>query len=110
MCKYHSRKFGLDGTFESMPEFKEVKDFPRPCDSLHRFPLIEWGPMLFAGFGDKFDFRAVIDKMNELIGFLPLDEFVLDNSSSKDYLVNTQWALYCDNSLEGFTFRMSIKI
>ena len=26
-CKYHGRRFQLDGTFLSMPEFKEVKKF-----------------------------------------------------------------------------------
>jgi len=102
LCKYHGRKFRLDGSFESMPEFKEAKDFPRACDNLHKFPLIEWGPMLFAGFDSKFNFKAIIDKMKERVSFLPLDEFVLDNSRSKEYLVNAHWALYCDNYLEGF--------
>ena len=40
--------------------------------------------------------------MNERIGFLPLQEFILDKSLSKDYNVNAHWALYCDNYLEGF--------
>lgn len=102
ICKYHGRKFGLDGKFEFMPEFDDAEDFPRPCDDLHRFPLIEWGPLLFAGFDKSFDFQSVIDKMKERIGFLPLDEFVFDPVSTKDYLINTHWALYCDNYLEGF--------
>ncbi|MEQ9305231.1 MAG: Rieske 2Fe-2S domain-containing protein, partial [Marinoscillum sp.] len=44
MCMYHGRKFGLDGAFESMPEFKEAKDFPRDCEDLHRFNTAQWGP------------------------------------------------------------------
>src|SRR5210317_476783 len=39
ICKYHGRRFGLDGTFKSMPEFKDAENFPRPCDSLHEFSL-----------------------------------------------------------------------
>lgn len=102
LCKYHGRKFDLDGSFKSMPEFEQVQDFPRPCDDLHKFPLLEWGPLLFSGFDREFDFQSIINKMKERVGFLPLHEFVLDASRSKDYLVNTHWALYCDNYLEGF--------
>ena len=102
LCKYHGRRFGLDGKFEFMPEFKDAEDFPRACDHLHRFPLLQWGPLLFVGLDEKFDFQKIIDKMKERVGFLPLEEFVCDPSRSKDYLVHAHWALYCDNFLEGF--------
>ena len=46
---YHGRRFDLKGNFEHMPEFKEAQDFPRECDHLHKFPLRQWGPLLFAG-------------------------------------------------------------
>jgi len=101
-CMYHGRKFGLDGTFESMPEFKEAIDFPRPCDSLHRFPLEAWGNHLFAGFDPAFDLAPVLAKMKERVGFLPLEEFVHNSSLSREYLVQAHWALYIDNYLEGF--------
>ena len=101
-CMYHGRRFQLDGAFEHMPEFKETQDFPRPCDDLHQFPLEQWGPFLFAGLNPEFEFSKVIDKMNERVGFLPLEEFVLDASTGKDYHVKAHWALYCDNFLEGF--------
>ncbi|MGI9552424.1 MAG: aromatic ring-hydroxylating oxygenase subunit alpha [Aurantibacter sp.] len=102
VCGYHGRRFSLNGTFEHMPEFKEAKDFPRPCDNLHQFPIRKWGPFLFAGLNPTFDFQKVIDAMNERVGFLPLHEFILDESRSKDYFINAHWALYCDNFLEGF--------
>jgi choline monooxygenase len=101
-CLYHGRRFKIDGQFEFMPEFKEAQNFPRPCDDLHRFPLEKWGPFLFAGLNPTYDFKSVIAKMEERVGFLPLEEFVLDKSRSKDYLVHAHWALYCDNYLEGF--------
>ena len=101
-CTYHGRRFNLKGEFEYMPEFKDAEDFPRPCDNLHQFPLRQLGPLLFAGLNPDFDFQLVIDKMQERIGFLPMDEFILDTSLSKDYLVHAHWALYCDNYLEGF--------
>ena len=102
ICMYHGRRFNLQGEMEHMPEFKEAQDFPRPCDNLHKFPLRKWGPFLFAGLNPVFDFQQVIDKMNERVGFLPLNEFTYDETTSKDYLVHAHWALYCDNYLEGF--------
>ncbi|MFT4670487.1 MAG: choline monooxygenase [Flavobacteriaceae bacterium] len=102
ICTYHGRRFGLDGSYESMPEFEAAEDFPRPCDNLHKFPIEKWGPLLFAGLNPNFEFSGVINKMKERVGFLPLDEFFLDPVLSKDFLVHAHWALYCDNYLEGF--------
>lgn len=101
-CLYHGRRFALDGQFEFMPEFKEAQNFPRPCDNLHSFPVKQWGSFLFAGLNPSFAIDSVLERMNERIGFLPLDQFYLDGSLSKDYLVHAHWALYCDNYLEGF--------
>lgn len=101
-CTYHGRRFNLNGEFEYMPEFSDAKDFPRPCDDLHKFPLRKWGQLLFAGLNPSFDFQQVTDKMKERVGFLPLNEFSFDKKRSKDYIVHAHWALYCDNYLEGF--------
>ncbi len=102
ICTYHGRRFKMDGSFEFMPEFEEAEDFPRPCDSLHKYPLIQWGPWLFVGLSASHNFAKVIEIMNERVGFLPLHEFRLDTGRSRDYLINAHWALYCDNYLEGF--------
>tara|TARA_R110002073_G_scaffold103234_2_gene233738 strand:- start:37932 stop:39020 length:1089 start_codon:yes stop_codon:yes gene_type:complete len=101
-CMYHGRRFNLKGEFEHMPEFEKAKDFPRPCDNLHTFPLKKWGQFLFAGLNPNFDFQQVIDRMKERVGFLPIHEFYLQESLNKDFLVHANWALYCDNYLEGF--------
>jgi len=102
ICTYHGRRFGLNGKYESMPEFEETEDFPRPCDDLHKFPLEKWGPLLFVGLNSTIDFKKIISKMQERVGFLPLNEFTLNEVLSKDFLVHAHWALYCDNYLEGF--------
>jgi choline monooxygenase len=102
VCAYHGRRFDLDGSYLSMPEFDEAEDFPRPCDNLHKFPIEKWGPLLFAGLNPSFEFSTVINKMKERVGFLPFNEFFLDPVLSKDFLVHAHWALYCDNYLEGF--------
>jgi choline monooxygenase len=38
-CRYHGRIFSLNGHFTSMPEFREVKDFPSEMDDLHLFAM-----------------------------------------------------------------------
>ena len=101
-CMYHGRRFNQDGTFLSMPEFSLTENFPRPCDNLHSFDLVEWGPFLFTGIYPKFDLRNILSIMNKRIGFLPLEEFIHKPTLGKEYLVNAHWALYCDNYLEGF--------
>lgn len=102
ICGYHGRRFKLDGTFEHMPEFEDVKNFPRPCDNLNKFPLRHWGSFLFVGLNPAFELQKVLDAMDERVGFLPLQELVLNEKRGKDYFIDANWALYCDNYLEGF--------
>ena len=101
-CMYHGRRFDLQGNFKFMPEFNEAQDFPRPCDSLHKFPLENWNSHLFAALNPSYDIQKVFDILSERVGFLPIDSFVYNPEMSKDYLINCHWALYCDNYLEGF--------
>jgi choline monooxygenase len=101
-CGYHGRSWNMDGRYKSMPEFKEVEDFPRPCDDLYTFQLDRLGPQIFIGLGDIVKFGAVKEVMDQYIGFLPLHEFKETPTLHKDYLVHCHWALYCDNYLEGF--------
>ena len=46
-CHYHGRLFSLDGKFISMPEFKEVENFPTEDDNLHQLQINKWGKLLF---------------------------------------------------------------
>ena len=54
------------------------------------------------GIDPKYDIKKVIEKIDDRVGFLPLNEFSLREDLGKDYTVNANWALYCDNYLEGF--------
>lgn len=101
-CRYHGRRFKLDGTFEHMPEFKETENFPSPSDSLPKVPFVNWSQFIFVSINPLFEFQSVIDNMNERLSWLPISQFKYDATRSKDYLVNANWALYCDNYLEGF--------
>ncbi|HET8628971.1 MAG TPA: aromatic ring-hydroxylating dioxygenase subunit alpha [Thermomicrobiales bacterium] len=101
-CRYHGRRFALDGRFLSMPEFDDVADFPSEADNLPRVPFERWGKFLFAALDPAFTFDELIAPLRERLAWLPLDDYVFDAAGSRDYLVRANWALYCDNYLEGF--------
>jgi|SRR6185436_13874277 len=100
-CKYHGRIFQLDGQFHSMPEFKEVKNFPSSKDNLTGLPLFSWGNFLFVSLHKKSKPEKYFGEMIKRMSWLPLDKFSF-SGFSKDYPVNAHWALYCENFLEGF--------
>lgn len=100
-CRYHGRRFSLDGRFLSMPEFEGVADFPRPSDDLPRVALGRWGKLLFASLDPEVPFDEFVGDMRARTEGLPLEHAVADPSRSRDYLVKANWALYCDNYLEG---------
>jgi choline monooxygenase len=101
-CRYHGRRFGLDGCFQHMPEFEGVAGFPSEADNLSAVPHGSWGPLLFASVNPSCSLEELLAPIVERVGFLPLEEFVFSPERSRDYLVNANWALYCDNYLEGF--------
>ena len=101
-CSYHGRVFDLDGHFRSMPEFAEVKNFPAPEDNLHRLPLHQWGPFLFTTLDYTRTFEQYFGPMMDRIGFLPLHLFSPRPELSRTFTVEANWALYCENYLEGF--------
>jgi len=101
-CKYHGRLFHLDGKFLSMPEFKEVEEFPSTNDDLRQLPLFQWGEWLFTSLGHKFSVDLFLKDMITRVGWLPVNEFVFHPDLSKDFMVKAHWALYCENYLEGF--------
>lgn len=101
-CRYHGRRFALDGRFLSMPEFDAVQGFPSERDHLARVPFGVWGKFIFASLDPAFPLAELLAEMDARVGWLPLHEAVFDPARSRDYLVRANWALYCDNYLEGF--------
>lgn len=112
ICRYHGRRFDLDGTFRHMPEFEKVAGFPSPADNLTGVPFGSWGgregdnnglgAFLFASLSPAIPLAELLAPMAARLGWLPLHEFRFDAERSRDYLVQANWALYIDNYLEGF--------
>lgn len=101
-CRYHGRQFGLDGKFMTMPEFREVKDFPSGDDDLKALPIFEWGNWIFASLNPVQSPAVFFDDMARRVSWMPLQDFEYRPDLSREFHVNAHWALYCENYLEGF--------
>jgi len=101
-CRYHGRRFGLDGRFVSMPGFEGVHGFPGEQDDLRPVPAVAWGPLLFVGLEPAVHFEEWLGPVRRRMDWMPLDELRFDAGGSREYEIEANWALYCDNYLEGF--------
>ena len=101
-CGYHGRCFHLDGSFKSMPGFEGVIDFPDKEDDLPSIPVQEWLKLLFVSLDPTVEFGEVIRPIKERVAWMPMDSLEYKPDLSQDYRVQANWALYCDNYLEGF--------
>ena len=101
-CRYHGRRFGLDGCFQSMPSFEGVKRFPSDADHLPKVPFGLWHKFLFASLQPAEPLEALLKPMEERVGFLPIEEAIFAPERAKEYAMRAHWALYVDNYLEAF--------
>jgi choline monooxygenase len=101
-CRYHGRRFHLNGQFQSMPEFKEVENFPTEEDNLKQLPLHTIGSLLFTSLNKQSNPDRFFEDMLKRIDWMPLDQFAFKPELSTHYEVQAHWALYCENYLEGF--------
>ncbi len=104
-CRYHGRRFALDGRMEHMPEFGGVEGFPSPADDLTRVPHGSWGPLHFVSLSPERSLEETLRPVMARVGFLPIEKSQFDPEAARDYPVEANWALYCDNFLEGFHIR-----
>ncbi|MEK6206979.1 MAG: aromatic ring-hydroxylating dioxygenase subunit alpha [Chloroflexota bacterium] len=101
-CRYHGRRFALDGRFQSMPEFEGTANFPSPSDDLTRVALGTWTRFLLVALAPAMPFDDLVAPMRARLEGLPFHELAFDAAGVRDYFVNANWALYLDNYLEGF--------
>ena len=101
-CKYHGRLFHLDGRLKSMPEFKEVSNFPSPADDLQELQLFQWSQFLFTSVTPAFQPQEFFRDMIARVEWTPVAQFVFQPALTMEYFVDANWALYCENYLEGF--------
>lgn len=99
-CRYHGRRFSLDGRFQSMPELEGAEGFPSSDDDLPAVELGLIGPLAFVSLAAHVGFQAWSHGLLERTRGLKWSS--LRFVSSRDYEVKAHWALYVENYLEGF--------
>ncbi len=108
-CRYHGRRFALDGRFHSMPEFEETIKFPSPSDDLPAVSLGTWTRFLMVSLAPAMPFDELVSSMRARLAALPFHELAFDAAGAREYFVNANWALYVDNYLEGFQNYLTIQ-
>jgi len=97
-CRYHGRRFALDGRCLARPGFE---DAPDAGDDLARVPHGRWRGFVFASPDPAMPFDELIAPLSEATAWLPVERAALDAGRSRDYVVDAHWALYVENFLEG---------
>jgi len=101
-CRYHGRKFSLDGRLRAAPGFEGAEGFPAASDDLPSLALERWGPLRFVSLSPSVPLAELFAPVTERLGWLPVERWEVDPASTRIYPVHANWALYCDNYLEGF--------
>ena len=99
-CGYHGRRFLLDGSCVSMPEFDGVEGFPCESDNLRKLPFAARSGFMFASLDPITEFSAFVVDLS--VRLKDLDMSGLRLTAKREYEVQAHWALYCENYLEGF--------
>jgi choline monooxygenase len=71
-------------------------------DDLPTLSMGEFGPLAFASISPAHTFAGLMEPLCERLDFLPLCDLRFEPESSRDYVIDAHWGLYCDNYLEGF--------
>lgn len=101
-CRYHGRRFELNGKFISMPEMEGAENFPSYSDNLTSIPVEIWKNFIFISPDPVFSFKDISEIIDNRLEGVIMKDTVSAPSLSRDYLIKCNWALYVENYLEGF--------
>ena len=85
-----------------MPKTEGMQNFPSAQDDLPKIAVAKWRQFIFSSLAPDFEFEELIQDLEKRVGWLPIENFKYREDLSKEYNVKANWALYCDNYLEGF--------
>ena len=101
-CGYHGKQFETCGKFKFMPKSEGMQNFPSVEDDLAVVEVEKWRQFIFVSLSPKFKFKELIKDVEGRVGWMPIQDFLYREDLSKEYHIKANWALYCDNYLEGF--------
>ena len=102
ICRYHRRKWTLDGKFTEAPGFENQPGFPSSKDNLPALPLHTLGDLLFTSLAPRYEFKDWIAPVQNRLKGLDLSAFHYAPELSQMHLIQAHWILYCDNYLDSF--------
>ena len=100
-CSYHGRTFELDGTINRMPGFEGVKNFPSDQDNLKTLSILNWNDFIFTSISPGIEINNILDDIKNRLGNFPFENISYSAEYSRTYNLDANWALYCENYLEG---------
>ncbi len=101
-CKYHGRTFDLNGKIKAAPGFEHSDKFPKNNDHLTHCKVKQWKHFIFSGINPEINLDDIFKDIDNRLGSYPFEKLVYNQSSSNEYILDANWALYCENYLEGF--------
>lgn len=101
-CRYHGRCFHHNGAFMSMPEFESAENFPTRMDDLARAHHSCWNGLHFVSLFPEIALEEILQPVMDRLYWFPFYALKHYPTYSNSYTVEANWALYCDNYLEGF--------
>jgi choline monooxygenase len=101
-CGYHGRRFRHDGQFVSMPGFVGACNFPGAADNLAKLAHRQIGPLNFVSIKPNISFEKWIAPLKEKMPWYDFEALPDRATHTQTYEFDANWALYCDNYLEGF--------
>ena len=102
VCRYHGRRFNLDGTLNHAIGFDEVKNFPTKKDDLDEVTHLIWNDFIFASLDGGVKIEDVFKDIDRRTQFFPYKDIRHSDRLSSEFIVNCHWSIYCENYLEGF--------
>ena len=101
-CPYHGRSFNLQGQMQGMPCFEKAQNFPSFSDHLPQLPLQRLGNWFFTALAEPFcNFHDWLGPLQQYMGFMDFSQLQFKPQLSRDYYLDANWMLYCENYLEG---------
>ena len=102
VCNYHGKTFSKEGKFCFMPETEGMKNFPCTNDDLTKIKTSNFFQFIFVSLDPIIPLDIITKEMTDRVSWLPFKDLKLRSDLSKSYEIDANWALYCDNYLEGF--------
>jgi choline monooxygenase len=103
-CRYHGWTYDLSGRLRGVPEFDGVQGFHREENGLMPLAVDIWGPLVFVNLTQpsRSNDEGLVQFLHPLpdrCANLGLDR--LKFFERREYLLNCNWKVYCDNYLDG---------